>query len=91
MYVFIFIYSIILSLSLQEDLICKMIRDWMILLNKREDPDPGGSKSYASFGSESGSVVHPDPNGPKIICKLGSGSVINSGFESGSKLFPVSN
>ncbi len=48
------------------------------------------------------SVVHPDP---KLFCKLGSGSVINSGshsgsgfesgfgsgFESGSKLSSVSN
>jgi hypothetical protein len=34
------------------------------------------------------SVVHPDPAGSEIICKDGSGSVINSGsgFESGSKL-----
>jgi hypothetical protein len=28
-------------------------------------------------------VVHPDPAGPEIITKLGSGSIINSGFESG--------
>ncbi len=40
-----------------------------------------------------GSVVHPDPEpaGSGIICKLGSGSVIISGFESGSKLNFVSN
>jgi hypothetical protein len=33
-----------------------------------------------------GSVVHPDPAGSEIICKLGSesGSVINSGSDSGS-------
>jgi hypothetical protein len=43
------------------------------------------------------SVVHPDPDGSEIICKLGSGSVINSGsdsgsgFESGSKLSSASN
>jgi hypothetical protein len=37
------------------------------------------------------SVVHPDPARSKIICKLGSVSVINSGFESGSKLSSVSN
>jgi hypothetical protein len=47
------------------------------------------------------SVVHPDPDpdpaGTEIICKLGSGSVINSGsdsgsrFESGSKLSSASN
>ncbi len=36
-----------------------------------------------------GSVVHPDPAGPEIICKLGSGSLINS--DSGSKLSSVSN
>jgi hypothetical protein len=28
--------------------------------------------------------VHPDPDGSEIICKLGSGSVINSGSDSGS-------
>jgi hypothetical protein len=41
----------------------------------------------------SSSVVHPDLAGSKIICKLGSGSVINfgSGFESGSKLSFVTN
>ncbi len=33
--------------------------------------------------------MHPDPDGSEIICKLGSGSVINSGFESGSKLGSV--
>jgi hypothetical protein len=41
------------------------------------------------------SVVHLDPAGSEIICKLGSGSVIDSGFgsgfESGSKLSSVSN
>ncbi len=37
------------------------------------------------------SVVHPDPAGSEIICKLGSGSVINSGSDSGSKLSSVSN
>jgi hypothetical protein len=39
------------------------------------------------------SVVYPDPDGSKIICKLGAGSVIKSGsgFESGSMLSPVSN
>ncbi len=41
------------------------------------------------------SVVHLDPAGSEIICKLGSGSIINSwsdwGFESGSKLSSVSN
>ncbi len=43
------------------------------------------------------SVVHPDPDptGSEIICKLGSGSVINSGsdsgFQSGSKLSSASN
>ncbi len=44
------------------------------------------------------SVVHPDSAGPEIFCKLGTGSVINSGsdsgsgsgFESGSKLSSVS-
>ncbi len=35
------------------------------------------------------SVVHPDPAETGIICKIGSGSVINSG--SGSKLSFVSN
>ncbi len=45
--------------------------------------------------------MHPDPAGSEIICKLGSGSVINSGsdsgsglgfgFESGSKLSSASN
>jgi hypothetical protein len=32
------------------------------------------------------SVVHPDPAGSEIICKLGSGSVINS--DSGPDLNP---
>jgi hypothetical protein len=36
-----------------------------------------------------GSAVHPDPAGSEIICKLGSGSVINSGSDSGSKLSSV--
>ncbi len=30
--------------------------------------------------------MHPDPAGTEIICKLGSGSVINSGSDSGSGL-----
>ncbi len=41
------------------------------------------------------SVVHPDPDpaGSEIICKLGSGSVINTGSNSGSgsKLSSASN
>jgi hypothetical protein len=37
------------------------------------------------------SVVHPDPDGSIIICKLGSGSVINPGSDSGSKFSFVSN
>ncbi len=49
------------------------------------------------------SIVHLDPAGSEIICKLGSGSLINSGsysgfgsgfgsgFESGSKLSSASN
>jgi hypothetical protein len=51
------------------------------------------------FAYKQSSVVHPDPDpaGSEIICKLGSGSVINSGsdsgsgFESGSKLSSASN
>jgi hypothetical protein len=38
-----------------------------------------------------GSVVHPDPAGSEISCNLGSGSVINSGSDSGSKFSFVSN
>jgi hypothetical protein len=41
------------------------------------------------------SVVHPDPDqdlaGSEIICKLGSGSVIISGSDSGSKVSSASN
>jgi hypothetical protein len=39
------------------------------------------------------SVVHsdPDPAGSEIICKLGSGSVINSGSGFKSELSSVSN
>jgi hypothetical protein len=37
------------------------------------------------------SVVHPDPAGSEIIYKLGPGSVINSGSDSGSKLSSASN
>jgi hypothetical protein len=59
--------------------------------------------SYASnwggWGKAACSVVHPDPAGSEIICKLGSGSVINSwsdsgsgfGFVPGSKLSSASN
>ncbi len=57
--------------------------------------------SYASnwggWGKAACSVVHPDPDGSEIIGKLGSGSVVNygsdsgSGFESGSKLSSASN
>jgi hypothetical protein len=44
-------------------------------------------------GTATPSVVHPDPDGSKIICKLGFGSVIHSGTDSESrtKLSSVSN
>ncbi len=53
--------------------------------------------SVSRMSSLASSVVHPDPAGSGIICKLGSVSVINSGsdsrsgFEFGSKLSFVSN
>jgi hypothetical protein len=62
------------------------------------DTVPTGSGSGSATLMESrteASVVHPDPDpaGSEIICKLGSGPVINSGsgFESGSKLSSASN